>query len=469
MHHLGWFAAAVAFVRQLKLARLLPTVLVVVCLTFPVLAQDGEGTVLSPTWLLESAGPISVDAPPDDAASAAEIDELMALMDGRDEDTLQQIAFWNAGPPSYRWNQIALEAMLQRGMPANTAFRGLALLHAAIHDATVAAWDEKYTYNRLRPSDMNAHLITVIPNPSSPSYPSDYAATAAAASAILGWVFPDEARAFADLAEQAAQSRLLAGVEYPSDLQAGWALGEQIAALAIERGNSDGSAAQWTGSVPTESGMWTGANPAFATMGTWRTWALTSPDQFRPAPPPAYDSEMELAEMEEVRSFERTPATNALAMFWEYGAGGRRIHWFWNDVTDRLVLETGLHDAPLAAARAYAAVNIAGYDSLVACWDAKFTYWAMRPFQLDPEFSPVFTTPNHPSYPSAHSCISTAVATVLADLFPVEADQVLGMAEQAGESRIWGGIHFRSDVIAGRELGAHVGKAVLDHITAFRL
>jgi hypothetical protein len=413
------------------------------------------------TWVLSSGDQFRLDAPPDEAATAEEIVQLQEMAADVDDAALQQITYWNAGPPAYRWNQIAIDAQLMRGQPGNLAFRGLALLHVAIYDATVAAWDSKYTYNRPRPSEVEPALLTIIPNPASPAYPSEYAVTAGAASTILSWLFPDEAQRFEDLAQEAANSRLLAGVEYPSDVAAGLELGRQVAELVIERGDADGSTAEWTGSIPTEPGYWTGENPAFPTNGTWQTWVLESGDQFRPAPPPAYASEQLAAEMQELRDFERTPATNAIAMFWEYGSGGRRIYWFWNDVANRLILQSPWDDNAPTAARAYALMNIAGHDATVGCWDAKYTYWAIRPFQLDPEFSPLFTTPNHPAYPSAHSCVSTATGTILANLFPADAADVMALAQQATEARIWGGIHFRSDVESGIELGHNVGDAVI--------
>lgn len=413
------------------------------------------------TWVLESGSQFRPAAPPDDAA--AEIAQLLAMTAQRDEDALLQITYWNAGAPSYRWNQIAMDTLLKRAMPHHTAIRDLALLNAAVYDATVAAWDGKYTYNRLRPSEVDPMLETVIPNPPSPSYPSEYAATAGAASAVLAWLFPEEAQFFQEQAQAAVNSRLLAGVEYPSDVAAGLQLGQQIAELVIARGESDNSSAQWTGSVPSEPGHWTGENPAFPMAGTWKTWVLETPDQFRPAPPPAYDSEELAAQMAEVRDFQRTPVTNSIAQFWEAGAGGRRNYWFWNDIATRLILEARLDDNAPAAARAYALMNIANYDSVVACWDAKYSYWAIRPFQLDPEFKPVVTTPSHPSYPSAHSCFSMASAVVLADLFPTNANEVLALAYEAGEARIWGGIHFRIDIEAGETLGRNVADAVLAH------
>jgi len=255
----------------------------------------------------------------------------------------------------------------------------------------------------------------------------------------------------------------MAVVEYPSVVEAGLKLGEQVAQLIIERGKADGSDAKWTGTIPTEAGHWTGENPAFPTQGSWKTWVLTSGDQFRPAAPPAYDSAQMATDMAELKTFERTPVSNALAMFWEYGAGGRRIYWFWNNEANRAVLESGWNDNAPMAARAYALTNIAAADAGVACFDAKYTYWAMRPFQIDPEFKPLFTTPNHPSYPSAHSCLSTATASVLAALFPTDAEEVMALAQQATESRLWAGIHFCSDIEAGTTIGENVAAAVLEH------
>ena len=80
---------------------------------------------------------------------------------------------------------------------------------------------------------------------------------------------------------------------------------------------------------------------------------------------------------------------------------------------------------------------------------------------LDKEFKTVFATPNHPSYPSAHSCLSTAAATVLGAVFPRDRDAIEGRAEEASEARVWAGIHYRFDLDAGSELGRRVGERVM--------
>src|SRR5206468_1333389 len=81
-------------------------------------------------------------------------------------------------------------------------------------DATIAAWDSKYAYNRPRPSVFDPTLKAALPLSASPSYPSEHAVTAGAASTVLAAIFPKDAQSFLDQAEEAGRSRLLAGVQY---------------------------------------------------------------------------------------------------------------------------------------------------------------------------------------------------------------------------------------------------------------
>lgn len=414
------------------------------------------------TWVLTSGDQLRLPAPPDKAATEAEIKQLKAMVANRAGDALDTVHFWDTGSPAYRWNEIAINDMISGGVVGNMAFRDMTLMNVAIYDATIAAWDTKYTYNRPRPSELDTSLTTVLPVPNSPAYPSEQAVTAGAASAVLSYLFPDNAKIYMAKAEEAANSRLLAGVDYPSDVKAGLELGRKVAALVIERGKADGSDAKWTGSVPSEKGKWSGKDPIFPLGGTWKPWMLTSSDEFRPGPPPAYDSAQMAKEMDEVKNFKRTPLTNADANYWEFAAGGRRNHLFWTELVSKKIFEYQWENNPPRAAHAYAVFDTAYYDSGVACWDAKYTYWAIRPFQLDPEFKPLFTTPNHPGYPSAHGCLSGTATDVLSYLFPRDAQTFKALFTQIAESRIAAGIHFRSDIVAGADLGHKVGQMAIE-------
>ena len=188
------------------------------------------------TLVLGSGGQLRLPPPPGARETNKEIAELRSLATQRDAAALERIVFWDAGPPSYRWNQIAMARALEVGGPAG--FRIMAFVNAAIYDATVAAWDSKLAHRRPRPSRVARALTTVVPNPRSFAYPCEHAVTAGAASAVLAYLDPDNAQRYLALADEAARSRLLAGVASASDARAGLDLGRQVAARVIERARS---------------------------------------------------------------------------------------------------------------------------------------------------------------------------------------------------------------------------------------
>jgi membrane-associated phospholipid phosphatase len=412
------------------------------------------------TYVLGSGSELNVPAPPNARATAEEIAWLKTLPDDRDPIVRDQIRYWDAGAPAYRWIEIALNtALVRRPGARQPVYRTMALLNVAIHDATIAAWASKYAHNRLRPGEVEPSLVPLLPNPRSPSYPSEYAATAGAAAAVLSYLFPGDTRFFSELAEEAARSRLHARVEYPSDYHAGLELGRAVGAKVVDYARNDRFDAVWTGSVPTGPGLWVGTNPSSPTAGSWKTWLLTSGDQVRPGPPPAFNSPQMAAELAEVKNFTRTFNADQIALYQETQDS---TFTYWYDFVSRKIFEEKLDDNPPRVARAYALMAVAEFDSIVACWDAKFTYWAMRPNQMDPAITTLFRTPNHPSYPAAHACDSAAIATTIGYLFPREAQFIWSKAEESGWSRLWAGIHFRSDIEAGLEIGRKVGELAIE-------
>jgi hypothetical protein len=274
----------------------------------------------------------------------------------------------------------------------------------------------------------------------------------------MAYLFPDEAASFRQMAEEAGKSRLYAGVEYPSDYVAGMNLGRRVAEQVIAQAKSDGSDAVWSGSVPTGPCKWTGVNPGNVAAAQWRPLLLASPSEFRPAPPPPCDSPEVQADLSFVRRFPRDLTTpnlmsNAKALYWQTPEG--IFAWAFLQL-NHWILEDKLESNPPAAARANALLAAVGYDAFIASQDAKFTYWFPRPAQLDPSIAPLFPAPNFPSYPSNHSTFSTARSEVLAYLFPDRANYIRAIGKEAGDSRIWAGIHFDMDNRAGVQLGRDI-------------
>ena len=410
------------------------------------------------TWVISSGEDFRVQPPPSPSETQAELRSLAELVGRNDEQARQQIAYWDAGAPAYRWMELVNNRLLS-GTPT-TAYphRVQAYVALAMYDATVAAWESKYHYNRPRPSEMDNRVKAALPVPDSPSYPSEHAATAQAAAAVLAHFLPAEAQSFQTLAEQAGYSRVLAGLQYPSDNEAGLELGRRVAEQVIAKAKADGSDAPWTGTVPVGPCTWKGTNPGNVTAANWQPLLLDSPSQFRPAAPPPCDSPQVQAEAAAVRNFPRTFSTNYKAFYWQSPDG---LHNWPFRYADKFIAEDRLDRNPPRVARAYALIAAVQFDAFIASQDGKFAYWYLRPHQLDPAISPLFAVPNFPSYPSNHATFSAARAEVLAYLFPSRADFVRAVGREAGDSRIWAGIHFEMDNAAGKQLGQSVAGAFI--------
>ena len=420
--------------RQLRKAGVTTALLLgtvsIASMTLPIAHATDAATHRSRTWLGTVDASVEAASARKEAKRASSPSRL-----GSSGDASQLASWWSVGGPAYRWNEIILEEMQSAFVVLPMAARYLALFHAALDDAVVIT--------RQQTASGGA---------------SEHAAAAEAAAMVLGHLFPARAEHFTRKAEEAIGARASVKGETPERIAAGRAYGRKVAAVAIERAKSDGSDAKWSGTVPEGSGRWKGTNPIAPLAGTWRPWVLTSPSEFRPAAPPAVDSEQVKTALAELKSFARTPRTNHRATFWEVN-GGARAHTLWNEIARAKLLETGT--AERDGARILAALNIAIADAGVACWDAKYTFWFIRPSQLDAELKPLFAPPNHPSFPAAHGCFSTAAATVLAHSFPSDREKLLSLGREAAEARVWAGIHFRFDIEAGQEIGRKVGEAVL--------
>ncbi|MGH2617902.1 MAG: phosphatase PAP2 family protein, partial [Thermomicrobiales bacterium] len=211
-----------------------------------------------------------------------------------------------------------------------------------------------------------------------------------------------------------------------------------------------------------------------------QTWVLDTADQFRPAPPPAWDSAQREAELAEVTRYQRDAHPFSELFFWPQDPAGRPapdsvpfssnqvvyywaplLHLLWGPELAHKLFEYRLDTNPPRAARAYALVSIAGYDATVACMEAKYFYWTARPNQFDPTITTILPTYPTPEYPSGHGAGAAAVEAVMAYLFPRDAHFFHSRAEEIAASRVWAGIHFRSGADAGVKLGRDVAGAAI--------
>jgi hypothetical protein len=400
--------------------------------------------------------------PPAAASPAASRWRLWLAPTPADEVPLIDPNFRAAGPARgweasasecTRWTKTALDLIVYERLNPLRAARVLAILHAAMHDALVRGvaqtGDERLAW----------------------------VAVHRAASLVIIDLFPEQsADRFEALGLAAAAGPAATN---PDDAVALWKLGTEVARAAAYRARRDGSDRVWAlDRRPAPApGRWAptppinAANPLEPLAGEWQPWVLAKGSDVEPPPPHAFDSARFVAELEEVRRVASalTPEQKTVAQRWNLDRGTVTPAGVWNLHAIELATGAGL-DAPTTL-RMLAAMNVATMDAFIACWHAKYRWWTVRPITVirerhDQQFLSHLLTPPFPAYVSGHASASGAASTVLARFVPAKTSALAAMADEAAESRLFGGIHYRSDNEAGLAMGREVGRRVVDRVFA---
>jgi hypothetical protein len=387
-----------------------------------------------------------------------------------------------AGPPDTyvaAWDAVGTQAVTAAGLTPPEGHVIFAYVAIAVYDSVMAV------EGGYRPFSIDVDA---------PAGSSAEAAVAAAAHRILVHYLPAQGSGIVDPAYAASLATIPDG-QAKTD---GMATGEQVAALLIAERADDGFRAPvtYTPPDPPIPGVWipTAPTPPIATsLGLMRPFSLASADQFRPSGPPALDSKKWAADYNEVKeigsstSTTRTAEQTLAARFWAEPPVPQARGSFRKFVLD--------HDLNVVdASRFMAMISVTYADSLISCFDAKYHYAFWRPITAlragetdgneetvgDPTWTTLLPgTPNHPEYPSAHSCITPAGGMVIARFlgtgnidFTVPSvtglgdrhyDQVKDLQYEVGNARIWGGIHYRSAIEDGTTIGKKTVDQVLSH------
>lgn len=455
------------------------------------------------TYVLQNGSELPVAAPAavNSDAYLAEIADLKNKMAGATGEQKDAARFWGSNG-ILRWHEIARELAAEynaapKSNPDGTyslpdvnnptayprfpfanppyTSRALALLSVVQYDALVTVWNYKFQYNRLAPYKNDAGIQPLIPANDLPSYPSEDAVVAYASSEVLKFLFPGEKDFLSGRAEEHTESRLWAGANVQSDLDAGEALGKLVAERVIAYAKTDkmgmannqpgvaqlradatarGITTQWTSrDLPSRPPML----PFFFNVKTWHFDQATMIAD-RPGPPPAIGSaEFETA-INELRdmSKNRTREQFRIATYWADGTGTYTPPGHWDRKAGELIYDKQLNE--LRSARVMALTNTAMEDAGIVCWETKYYYLYPRPSEVDPTIETCTGIPNFPAYTSGHSTFSGAAAEILSHLFPDKTAELQALAKEASESRVYGCIHYRFDSEVGLTSGKKVGQ-----------
>lgn len=397
---------------------------------------------------------------------------------------LLQAAFvFATGPFSARadvvtdWNNALLNAVRLDLTAPPRASRAMAMTHLAVYDAVVSVTQTHDAYLGYQSLSGPTSLE---------------AAAASAAHRVLSNLYPAQQGTF-----DALLNTQLASVSDATQRANGIALGTSTAnaMLAARLNDNSTSVVTYAYPAPGTIGAYDRTPNAFANylLPQWKDvtpFAMTSTTQFRPSGAPAINSAAYTAAYNEVKSLgsagstDRSAEQTQIAYFWADGAGTATPPGHWNLIAQGVSAQQGLSLADNA--RLFALLNIATADAAIIAWDAKFDEALWRPVTgirnddgnpdtlLDAAWTPLLSTPPHPSYVSGHSTFSAAAGGILAEFFGSDAFNFTVVTEdtsnlpvgytrdyagfseavdEAGMSRIYGGIHWQFDNTDGKASG----------------
>jgi hypothetical protein len=390
------------------------------------------------------------------------------------------------------WNAIAVQAIRLATPYQVQGLIYMGYTQAAVYDA-VTKIDGRYRPYHEFPSPAGIDVATASP---------DAAAAAAAytmlASSFLALPAPAQAGLSSNYFNYIGA---LGGVGAPT-VKDGIEIGQAAATELIAERTGDRNEAITFTPGPLTPGRWTFAPPPSiqSAQTPWiaamRPFMLNSPWQFRVEPPPALPGRKWTEEFNEVKAYGavnssvRSPEQTAVAQFWNANAVNQSNQAF-QDVT--IAHRMDLVDA----ARVLAMGNLIDSDAGIACWDSKYHYLFWRPIMAirnaqidgnpatepDPNWTPLLTTPNHPEYPAAHTCLTGAEAEMYAVVLHTHHikvtihgsadgtpnnwaatqtfERVNDLQHQVVNARVWAGLHYRGSALEGLDLARKVARWAL--------
>ena len=376
------------------------------------------------------------------------------------------------------WNKIALDAVKVDKTAPPAAERVLTIVETSVYDAVnnIARVYKPYHVDKIAPLGA-----------------SQEAAAAEAAYRALIELYPNQKATF-----DAALTKSLAAIADSQSKTDGIAFGKDVAEAMLAWRSTDGSKTKvnYTPDPNKAPGRWQPTPPAngAAVLPQWGNitpFVITDASSYLPPTPPALDSEKYATEYNQVKdlgsatSTTRTVDQTEIAKFWADGGGTYTPPGHWNQIAESAAVING--NSILENARLFGTLNVALADAAICCWNAKYTFDRWRPITairagdqdgndkttVDANWTSLLTTPAFPEYTSGHSTFSGAADSVLTSFFGDNyafSTYSVGLpgvtrnftsfrqaADEAGISRIYGGIHFNAANVEGLNAGRKIG------------
>jgi len=318
----------------------------------------------------------------------------------------------------------------------------------------------KYVYTVTHVAIYNALLDAKNNNHNNNNFISEDAIVSGAAAKVLSTLFPQhENRITLFYNKQISKISGYNDIEIMNAVM----IGKESASQFLKVAKNDDLDLPFTDIIPVGPCKWTGTNPVTPHAGKWQTFFIINVDDYLVDPPHTCNSPEDLAQVKEVYdvSNSRTAADADKGRYY-----GEDIGFILNDIIAPIVLTENSDTFDTAFTFAY--TNAAMYDSGVAIWNSKYTYWTERPEKRISNLDQVIQSPNFPAYPSGHAGIAAAAAVILSEIYPDYTEYLMNLADGISKSRLDVGVHYMQDNEQGAKIGKIIGEMIIEQMDKAR-
>lgn len=288
---------------------------------------------------------------------------------------------------------------------------------------------------------------------------SEDAIVSGAASEVLSTLFPQHENRITLFYNK--QISKISGYDN-MEIMKGVTIGKESANSFLKVSQRDDPDVSFTGVIPVGPCKWTGINPVTPNAGKWQTFFITDVNDYLATPPYPCDSSEDLAQVKEVYDVSNIRTATDADMGRYYGED---IGFILNDLIATILLTE--NSDILDSAFAYAYTNAAMYDSGVAIWNSKYTYWTERPEKRIINLDQIIQSPNFPAYPSGHAGIAATAAVILSEIYPDYTEYLMNLSDNISKSRLDVGVHYRQDNEQGAEIGKTIGEMIIQNMKKY--
>lgn len=194
-------------------------------------------------------------------------------------------------------------------------------------------------------------------------------------------------------------------------------------------------------------------------VAKWSPWYAYPPEKFWCSPPPSLKDPIWTTGIRDIKNAQAKLNENNIKTIFRWAGIPNRFSDDWRNIANQYCFINTIPFKDLIESRTVLTISL--YDTIIAYTTMKYHYQNIRPQIYDPRSIYLINVPKHPTYPAGHAAEGADASVILSYYFPANKNEWHQLADEEAATRVWSGVHFPVDLIAGKEIGSKVAQHVL--------